>query len=141
MRVIPPPKTTDVQSMGALIAGIIDPKATEYHGVTMRSRLEADFARHLDSMEVAWRYEPRIFGPVGSGYLPDFEIVREGGETCYVEVKPTRAEVRAAAKRMEVIWDDDPRAVLMVACAQGCEFFVAAGGSKWVSFVERWRHQ
>jgi hypothetical protein len=140
MRSIPDPKTTEPQSMRALFSGLIDPKATEYHGVVMRSRLEAAFAAHLDAMGVRWRYEPRIYGPSGEGYLPDFEIIRADGSVCFVEVKPTRAEVRAAAKRMEIVWKDEPRAVLMVACAQGCEFYVAAGGSHWASFVERWRH-
>ena len=138
--VIPDPKTDAPQSMRALFAGIIDPKAVEYHGVTMRSRLEADFAAHLHSLGVEWRYEPRIYGPNGSGYLPDFEVTRPDGRACFVEVKPTLAEVREAARRLEVIWSDDPEALLIVACAEGSQFFAAMAGGPWTSWVERWRH-
>ena len=126
--------------MRSLFGGFIDPTATFYGGVTMRSRLEADFAAHLDAMGVRWTYEPRIFGPEGSGYLPDFEVARGDGRPCYIEVKPRRADVRGAARRMEVVWADEPTALLIVACAEGCTFSAALAGGRWTSWVERWRH-
>jgi len=139
-RFVPTPRTDQPQSMLALFAGIIDPKQTEYHGVQMRSRLEADFAAHLDLTEVAWKYEPRIYGPKGNGYLPDFEVIRPDGRACFVEVKATKAEVRRAACRMEVIWQDDPEAILIIACAEGSTYYAAIAGGRWTSWVERWRH-
>jgi hypothetical protein len=105
----------------------------------MRSTLEVDFARHLDGLGAEWIYEPRIYGRKGSGYLPDFQIVREG-PACYVEVKPTTAEVPLARKRMEVIWKTEPDAVLMVACAEGSTFWAAVKGQPWESFVDLWKH-
>lgn len=140
MSVIPEPKTNQLQSMRALFSGLIDPKAVEYHGDRMRSRLEADFAAHLHAMGTAYRYEPRIYGPTGAGYLPDFEVIRPDGRPCFVEVKPTKAEVREAARRMEVIWEDEPDALLIVACAEGSTFYAAKAGGRWISWVERWRH-
>lgn len=57
----------------------------------MRSRLEADYAAHLDRHGYEWKYEPVVFaGPAGQ-WLPDFRY-RSRGEpespTWYAEVKP-----------------------------------------------------
>jgi hypothetical protein len=127
------------QSLRAIMGGIIDPTHTEYRGIKMRSRLEADFAHHLDSMEVPWRYEPTMFGPSGSGYLPDFEVSlwdRPG----YIEVKPLLRDVALAQDRMVVIWEAYPDAVLIVACAEECRYFAASSDRPWTSWVERWHH-
>lgn len=127
------------QSLRAIFEGIIDPTATTYRGVLFRSRLEADFARYLDDSSLDWRYESRLFGPSGSGYLPDFEIVRPDGPD-WIEVKPTLAEVPRAQERMEVIWDAYPDAGLVVVCAEESRFFSATAGSDWTSWVQRWHH-
>lgn len=126
-------------SVAAIFREWIDSRPVEVRGVLMRSTLEANFAHHLDRMGAEWVYEPRIYGPKGAGYLPDFQIVREG-PPCFVEVKPTLAEVPLAQERMEVIWDTEPGAVLMVACAEGCTFSAAVKGEPWSSFVELWKH-
>ncbi len=118
----------------------IESVTTEYHGVTMRSRLEADFAYHLDLEGATWAYEPRIFGPAGKGYLPDFRVDRPDGPH-FIEVKPTLGEVPLAKKRMEVIWGTHPDAVLVVACAEESRFFAAAAGREWITWVDRWKHQ
>jgi hypothetical protein len=115
-------------------------RATELGRVRMRSRLEKAFATHLFLAGEDYEYEPRSFGPRGSRYLPDFRI-RAGGRTAYVEVKPTLAEVAEARTRMEVVWDDEPDALLMVACGEGCTFWAAVRGGEWVSWVERWAHR
>ena len=115
-------------------------RPTEYRGVMMRSRLEADFAYHLDNQQAEWRYEPLIFGPVGRGYMPDFEVKRPDG-LHYIEVKATLGEAPLAKKRMEVIWRDYPDAVLVVACAEECRFFAATVGQEWFTWVDRWAHQ
>lgn len=128
-----------LQSLGGVIAGIIDPKRTEYRGVTMRSRLEADFARYLDRQGIVWRYEPAIYGAPGQGYLPDFQLLREDGHH-FVEVKPTLQEVAAAKRRMAVIWGTHPDAVLIVACAESSRFFAAVAGGEWVTWLDRWDH-
>lgn len=133
-------RRTTPQSLGGIIAKIIDPKATVYRGASMRSRLEAAFAYHLDQQGIAWRYEPAVFGPKGSGYLPDFELQRDDA-LHFVEVKPTLAEVPLAKKRMEIIWQSFPDAVLIVACAQHCRWFACERGAEWITWVERWAHR
>jgi hypothetical protein len=132
------PHRSRLQSVDAIFAGLIDPIRTEYRGVVMRSRLETDFARHLDAQGIPWRYEPSLFGPKGRGYLPDFEV-RADAPT-FVEVKPRLRDVPAAQKRMAVVWRTHPDAVLIVACAEGSRYFVAVAGSPWESWVERWAH-
>lgn len=127
------------QSLGGIIAGLIDPKRTVYAGVTMRSRLEADFARHLDSQRIVWRYEPTVFGQRGSGYLPDFLLIRSDGPH-YVEVKPRLRDVPAAKRKMAVIWLTQPDAVLIVASAQESRWFACDWGGDWITWVERWSH-
>jgi hypothetical protein len=105
----------------------------------MRSTLESDFAQHLDELGVRWTYEPGIYGPKGSGYLPDFQILRSG-PPCFVEVKPTLAEVPLAQERMEVIWDTEPDAVLVVACAEGSTYSAAVRDKSWTTWTELWKH-
>jgi len=127
------------QSLGAIIGGYIDPTRTEYRGILMRSRLEADFARHLDDLRIPWRYEPTIFGPVGEGYKPDFQLMRRG-EHHYVEVKPRLADVGEAERRMEIIWETYPDAVLIVASGEGCQWFAREKGKPAVAWTDRWAH-
>jgi hypothetical protein len=131
---------SQLRSARSIFAGIIESKNTEYRGVLMRSRLEADFARHLDDMGANWTYEPAIYGPRGKGYLPDFQIERPDGYH-FIEVKPTLAEVPLAKKRMEIIWNTHPDAVLIVACAAGCRWFACERGQEWTSWIDRWKHQ
>ena len=133
------PPRIQPQSLDSIISGLIDPKRTEYRGVTMRSRLEADFAHHLDAKRIVWRYEPAVYGPVGQGYLPDFQLLRDDGPH-FVEVKPTLREVPLAKERMAVIWQTHPDAVLIVACAQDSRYFASVAGGEWITWVERWDH-
>jgi hypothetical protein len=137
---VPRQQYHDLQRVGAIIDGPIDSKPCTHGGVTMRSQLEADFARHLDSLGVAWTYEPRVFGRKGSGYLPDFHVSTPGADY-YIEVKPTLAEVPLARTRMEAIWGQCPNAILLIACAEGCTFWAASlDRPEWESFVDRWKH-
>jgi hypothetical protein len=106
----------------------------------MRSKLERDFAWHLDLQGVLWRYEPAVFGPVGKGYLPDFVVEHPDGRLDFIEVKPTLAEVPKAKERMEVIWRSYPEAALIVVCAEECRFFGAIAGGEWRSWVGLWKH-
>lgn len=126
---------TRPQPVGAIIAGFIDPVVAEHRGIRMRSQLEAAFARHLDSQGETWTYEPAIYGD----YLPDFELVH-GAVQVFVEVKPCLEDVPGAKRRMRVIWQSRPEALLIVACAEGSTWFVAAKGRPWASWVERWEH-
>lgn len=128
------------QSLHAIIGGFIDPIRTEYAGVRMRSRLEADFSAWLDAQRIPWRYEPAVYGPRGSGYLPDFQLHRDDGPH-FVEVKPRMRDVEAAKRRMAIIWRDHPDAVLIVVCAQGSRWFACQPGGEWTSWVARWRHR
>jgi hypothetical protein len=127
------------QSLGGIIAGIIDPKRTVYAGVVMRSRLEADFARHLDGERIVWRYEPAVYGPPGRGYLPDFELLRDDGRH-FVEVKPRLRDVVGAQKRIRIILETHADSVLIVACAEECRFFASDSGGDWITWVDRWAH-
>jgi hypothetical protein len=122
--------------LAAIFADIIEPvPEPTYRGITMRSALETDFARHLDEEGIAWRYEPcRI-----AGYLPDFEVLGADVPT-YIEVKPVLAEVPRAQERMAAIWRTHPSALLIVACAEGSRYFGAIAGGRWTSWAERWVH-
>lgn len=115
-------------------------KRTVVRGIAMRSRLEADFARHLDQMWVTWTYEPRPFFGKGKGYLPDFKVDL-GGRPCYVEVKPTITQAVEAQKRMEIIWEDEPDAFLVVVSAEACQWYGANRGDGWANWTERWKHR
>jgi hypothetical protein len=135
---VPPtnaPRLRRPQSVGAIFAGLIDPTVVTYRGVTMRSALEADFARNLDDQEIPWRYEPAIY----HGYLPDFEVV-DAHPPLFIEVKPTLREVPGAKRRMAAIWRSVPTALLVVACAEQSRYFGALKGRRWTSWIERWAH-
>jgi hypothetical protein len=84
-------------------------------------------------------YEPAIYGPKGQGYLPDFQIERPDGYH-FVEVKPTLREVPEAKRRMEVIWNTHPTALLVVACAEQCRWYSCERGGDWFSWTDLWKH-
>lgn len=112
-------------------------RPTVFRGVTFRSRLEARFAWHLEASGERWVYEPRPYGGPGEGYLPDFELLGHRQPT-FIEVKPTIAEVREACRRMRVIWEAHPDALLIVAVEEGRTFVAAMKGMPWESWQERW---
>lgn len=117
--------------------GRIKSRPSMYKGIEFRSRLEVRFAWHLDTIGEQWRYEPRIYGPKGKGYLPDFEILGRPQPT-FIEVKPTTEEVADAALKMQVIWETHPDALLIVACEQGWTYVGALRGGPWEGWHERW---
>lgn len=124
------------QRVGAIFAGIIDPAPRpEYHGIRMRSRLETAFAAHLDAQGETWTYEPAVY----DGYLPDFQLMH-GIVPVFIEVKPLLRDVAGAKKRMRGIWRHVPEAMLIVACAEHCRWYVATRGRPWTTWVERWAH-
>jgi hypothetical protein len=108
-----------------------------YHGIKFRSTLEVRFAWHLDLIGEKWIYEPRIYGPRGRGYLPDFQILDTLRPT-FVEVKPRLQDVKAAKRKMTVIWDTHPDALLMVVCKEGRSFYAACRDTEWETWQERW---
>lgn len=64
---------------------IIAAKPTVYNEITFRSRLEADWARLLDSWGIPWAYEEQGYQfEDGTRYLPDFYLLEQD---CYLEVK------------------------------------------------------
>ena len=107
-------------------------RPTVYRGITMRSRLEADFAAWLDNYaSYTWRYEPQCFASEAGQYLPDFLITGRTEEHtpvifpigAYVEVKPGAAlndelghassrALHSILDRMAIIWDSEPDAAL-----------------------------
>jgi hypothetical protein len=116
-----------------------EPKArpTTYKDIEFRSRLEVRFAWHLDGLGEKWAYEPRVYGPKGRGYLPDFQILGAVHPT-FIEVKPTIAQAEAAKAKVSVIWETHPDALILIAAAEGCTFFGATRDRPWVRWAERW---
>ncbi|TGB11571.1 hypothetical protein [Streptomyces sp. MZ04] len=58
---------------------------TIYRGIQFRSLLEACWSATLDSLGIAWEYEPQMFElPSGAKYLPDFHLTEIG---VWLEVK------------------------------------------------------
>jgi hypothetical protein len=108
-----------------------------YHGIKFRSTLEVRFAWHLDLIGEKWVYEPRVFGPRGRGYLPDFQILGAVRPT-FIEVKPRFKDIEPAKRKMSVIWETHPDALLMVACKDGRLFTAAYRDSEWETWQERW---
>lgn len=63
----------------------IEALPTVYRGTEFRSLLEASWAATLDSLDIAWEYEPQMFDlPSGARYLPDFHLADIG---TWLEVK------------------------------------------------------
>lgn len=60
---------------------------TFYGGTTFRSALEASWAATLDTLDIAWEYEPETIAlPSGATYIPDFRLPDIGA---WLEVKGT----------------------------------------------------
>lgn len=114
-------------------------KRTVVRGIPMRSRLEADFARHLDSHWIKWTYEPRPYFAKGKGYLPDFQV-ELGDRPAFIEVKPSVFGAELAKDKMEIIWETEPTAFLVIVSGQECRWFAANHGAPWVTWIERWAH-
>jgi hypothetical protein len=97
-------------------------RKTVYKGIEMRSRLEAAYARWLDARRWKWTYETQAFASDLGQYFPDFRIenvhnlVEDTKSHAYVEIKPTFAAIDAEAvfRRMEIIWDSEPDAQLLI---------------------------
>lgn len=105
----------------------LEVRPTIYKGIQMRSRLEAAYARHLDSIGVAWTHEPICFADERGQYLPDFLVPASEADSCpndlYIEVKPeglSYSTLNDALRRMEIIWSTDPKAELRL--EQGCGY-------------------
>lgn len=108
-------------------------RPTTYQSVQMRSRLEAGFAQWLDKHNVRWTYEPRAFASEKGQYLPDFRLddfyVLGNATTTYVEIKPdfTIDVHQELIRRMPIIWESEPDAVLVLVAANGTFRQVPAG--------------
>lgn len=114
-------------------------RPTVYRGIHMRSRLEARFAAYLDTgARLVWTYEPRAYGGTHGQYLPDFQV-DVGTSRYFIEVKPTRERALAAIDegRMEVIWESEPRASLVVV-TDGVPVFWRGPGQGWEELRSEW---
>lgn len=98
-------------------------RPTIYNGVQMRSRLEARVAAWLDSIGVRWAYEPVAFASPKGQYLPDFGIDLFDWRKTYLEVKPSIDQETSddTFARMEIIWESDGTAMLVVLYADAAE--------------------
>ncbi len=123
-------------SVGEIQSGVYKGRKSTYKGIEFRSKLEVKFAWWLDDMGEQWRYEPRIYGPKGRGYLPDFEILGTDRPT-FIEIKPTLALAERAKSKVSVIWEYEPRAVIVIATREHRTFFIGERGV-WDSWQERW---
>lgn len=104
----------------------IKPRPTLYKGIQMRSRLEADYAAHLDREGADWKYEPTCFASDDAQWLPDFRIVRDDLPNSYQELKSAHLlersdgesqtdqvdRIDAILARMKVAWESEPDAWL-----------------------------
>lgn len=114
----------------------LPPRPTTYKGIRMRSRLEAAYAAWLDEQRWTWEYEPRAFANESGQYLPDFKIhgvvdLLENREaTAYLDVKPSflDLDLEALFVKMEVIWDSEPDAILLVQARPDTEMSSGSGG-------------
>jgi hypothetical protein len=93
-------------------------RPTFYRGIRMRSRLEAHVARWLDTHPnpLPWEYEPVCFAGTIGQYLPDF-VLHHPTFDSYIEVKPltvSEEELEDTMRRMPVIWESQPRALLAI---------------------------
>lgn len=86
-------------------------RPTIYKGTRMRSRLEAKWAAALDSLGLAWTYEPCAFADSRGQYLPDFQF-EWNGRVQYLEVKGAITDHEHIRHRMEIIWSSEPDAHL-----------------------------
>ena len=59
---------------------------TKYNGTRFRSKLEALWAAHFDSLGAVWVYEPFRFVFAFDEYIPDFLIIGEHSKV--IEIKP-----------------------------------------------------
>lgn len=113
-------------------------RPTVYHGIQMRSRLEALWAaewdqRRSDGELIGWQYEPKAFATRRQQYLPDFRL-DYGTSVEYVEVKPgslSAAELYGLMDRMATVWYSEPNAGLVVVIGSPVEAvtFSGAGGA------------
>jgi hypothetical protein len=93
-------------------------RPTIYRGIQMRSRLEAHVARWLDTHPsfLPWEYEPTCFAGIAGQYLPDFVLHHRNFDS-YIEVKShtvREGELEDIMRRMPVIWESQPRALLAI---------------------------
>lgn len=93
-------------------------RETHYKGIKMRSRLEATFAAACDRKALTWTYEPRCYASDAGQWLPDFEITYDG-RSCFVDVKPPTGDWAWFLPRMEIAWQSEPDAVLMLWTPEG----------------------
>lgn len=112
-------------------------RPTTYRGIEMRSRLEARVAAWLDGGDVEWSYEPRAYASRAGQYLPDFVFIWEG--TRYViEARPTLERAYLAMPRMQIVWESDPDAVLMVLVGDGIVLAAHPRDRQWRVISTSW---
>lgn len=101
---------------------------TVYRGTTFRSALEASWAATLDSLRIAWEYEPELIElPSGARYLPDFRLPEIG---TWLEVKGTGVpRVEKAYELGDTLACDCPRirGIRRCACAWPGGWLVVIG--------------
>lgn len=116
----------------------IQARPTTYRGIPMRSRLEAHVAAELEKLPGTWEYEPRAFANERGQYLPDFLFVNDRDGRCYLEAKPTVEAALRVMERMQIIWDSEPEATLVIfvpddgpTFGYGVGFIARSSDRKW----------
>jgi hypothetical protein len=112
-------------------------KLTEYNGILMRSKLEADYAAALDRIGADWEYEPRYFGEKGNRWLVDFLV-----NGVWTELKPAGsfgpAAISAQLRRIAVVWEEDPDATVRLTLWQyrnGPVLVITGYAGRWVTTI------
>lgn len=130
---------------------VIPARPTLYKGIRMRSRLEADYASHLDRQALPWEYEPTCFGGPDGQWLPDFRVFTNTKSGLdfeeFLELKPlgwiegdwdVNGKIDPLLRRMTVVWDSRPEAALRLvfweyeAKEPLLEIFSLARGNPWM---------
>jgi hypothetical protein len=91
-------------------------------------------AAEFDRDGIIWAYEPRAFANELGQYLPDFLLGPVDDLRAYVEVKPTLELAYLAMPRMQVIWDSEPDALLVIIVDQDVVLSAAGTTRKWRAF-------
>jgi hypothetical protein len=117
-------------------------RPTVYKGIEMRSRLEAEWAAHLDDPENGWgrwEYEPCAYANERGQYLPDFRLW-ENDQLVFLEVKGWLGDPQPIMRNMEIVLDSEPTALLMLMVGHPMDVPADADWSGTVEEVEghRW---
>lgn len=107
---------------------------TKYHGITFRSKLEANWAATLDYLGIAWLYEPQTYVlSNGVCYLPDFFLP---ASRAWMEVKGEHNQRISSVEQFAAdLWAGTPVPGYYIS---ECPPWDDGGSDLWVEGVKDW---